>query len=77
VLGDWAGQHNHDLLRAVVLRYNTFPGRLVTYNPGVAKTFLYTTDQDYWSGELVNLKSPAQSRYLSNGLQWFGCGVFC
>ena len=23
-----------------------FPGRLVTYNPGVAKTFLYTTHQD-------------------------------
>ena len=49
-----------------------FPGRLVTYNPGVAQTFLYTTHQDYWSGELVNLNAPAKSRYLSNGLQWFG-----
>ena len=49
-----------------------FPGRLVTYNPGVAQTFLYTTHQDYWSGELVNIKAPARSRYLSNGLQWFG-----
>jgi alpha-L-fucosidase len=48
------------------------PSRLVTYNPGVAQTFLYTTRQDYWSGELVNLKSPAKSRYLDNGLQWFG-----
>ena len=49
-----------------------FPARLVTYNPGVAKTFLYTTHQDYWSGELVNLKAPAKARYLDNGLQWFG-----
>ena len=49
-----------------------FPGRLVTYNPGVAQTFLYTTHQDYWSGELVNLRSPATARYLDNGLQWFG-----
>jgi alpha-L-fucosidase len=49
-----------------------FPGRLVTYNPGVAKTFLYTTHQDYWAGELVNLETPATARYLDNGLQWFG-----
>jgi alpha-L-fucosidase len=49
-----------------------YPDRLVTYNPGVAQTFLYTTHQDYWAGELVNLKSPARSRYLANGLQWFG-----
>ena len=49
-----------------------FPGRLVTYNPGVAQTFLYTTHQDYWSGELVDLKTPAKARYLESGLQWFG-----
>jgi hypothetical protein len=49
-----------------------FSARLVAYNPGVAKTFLYTTHQDYWSGELVNLKTPAKARYLDNGLQWFG-----
>jgi hypothetical protein len=49
-----------------------YPQRLVTYNPGVAKTFLYTTHQDYWAGELVNLDAPAKSRYLDNGLQWFG-----
>jgi alpha-L-fucosidase len=49
-----------------------YPARLVTYNAGVAKTFLYTTHQDYWAGELVNLKTPAPSRYLDNGLQWFG-----
>jgi alpha-L-fucosidase len=49
-----------------------YPARLVTYNPGVAKTFLYTTHQDYWAGELVNLKTPATSRYQENGLQWFG-----
>ena len=49
-----------------------FPDRLVTYNAGVSQTFLYTTHQDYWAGELVNLKTPATSRDLSNGLQWFG-----
>ncbi|MCX6911323.1 MAG: alpha-L-fucosidase [Verrucomicrobia bacterium] len=49
-----------------------FPNRLVTYNAGVAQTFLYTAHQDYWAGELVNLKTPATSRFLSNGLQWFG-----
>jgi len=49
-----------------------FPARLVTYNAGVAQTFLYTSHQDYWAGELVDLKAPAQRRYLDNGLQWFG-----
>ncbi len=49
-----------------------YPARLVTYNAGVAKTFLYTTHQDYWAGELVNLNTPATSRHLDNGLQWFG-----
>jgi len=49
-----------------------FPARLVTYNAGVNKTFLYTTHQDYWAGELVNLDTPAKSRYLDSGLQWFG-----
>ena len=48
------------------------PVRLVTYNAGVAQTFLYTTHQDYWAGEMVNLETPAESRYLDNGLQWFG-----
>jgi alpha-L-fucosidase len=49
-----------------------FPERLVTYNAGVGKTFLYTTHQDYWSGEMNDLNTPAKSRYLDNGLQWFG-----
>ncbi len=49
-----------------------YPQRLVTYNAGVAKTFLYTTHQDYWAGELVNLNTPPKNRYLDNGLQWFG-----
>ena len=48
------------------------PARLVTYNAGVHQTFLYTTHQDYWAGELVNLDTPAKSRCLDNGLQWFG-----
>jgi len=46
--------------------------RLVTYNAGIGETYLYTTHQDYWAGELVDLKTPAQSRFLKNGLQWFG-----
>ncbi|NLX98123.1 MAG: hypothetical protein GXY83_18335 [Rhodopirellula sp.] len=46
--------------------------RLVTYNAGVAQTYLYTTHQDYWAGELVNLNAPATARFLPNGLQWFG-----
>jgi len=48
------------------------PQRLVTYNAGVAETFLYTTHQDYWAGELVDLDTPPKSRYLASGLQWFG-----
>jgi len=44
----------------------------VTYNAGVAQTFLYTTHQDYWAGEMVDLNAPAGNRYLDNGLQWFG-----
>lgn len=58
--------------RFTVAAKTGFPARLVTYNPGVAKTFLYTTHQDYWAGEMVNLKTPAPGRYLENGLQWFG-----
>ncbi|MHB8971197.1 MAG: hypothetical protein ACYC3X_27430 [Pirellulaceae bacterium] len=46
--------------------------RLVTYNAGVNETFLYTTHQDYWSGELADLRHPPQKRFLANGLQWFG-----
>ena len=49
-----------------------YPARLVTYNAGVNQTYLYTKHQDYWSGEMVNLETPAKSRYLDNGLQWFG-----
>lgn len=58
--------------RFTVAAKTGYSARLVTYNPGVAKTFLYTTHQDYWSGELVNLKTPPTGRYLENGLQWFG-----
>lgn len=46
--------------------------RLVTYNAGVDKTFLYTTHQDYWAGETNDLNHPAKKRFLDNGLQWFG-----
>ena len=49
-----------------------FPGRLVTYNAGVDETYLYSTHQDYWAGEMNDLKHPAGSRYQPNGLQWFG-----
>lgn len=46
--------------------------RLVTYNAGVAQTFLYTEHQDYWAGELVNLDALPTGRFLENGLQWHG-----
>ena len=49
-----------------------FGQRLVTYNAGVNETFLYTTHQDYWAGEMVALSNPAKARYLENGLQWHG-----
>ena len=49
-----------------------YPERLVTYNPGIMKTFLYTQHQDYWAGEMTALDHPAAARYLGNGLQWFG-----
>ncbi len=58
--------------RLTVAAKTGFSGRLVTYNAGVAQTYLYTTHQDYWAGELVDLKTPAKGRYLENGLQWFG-----
>jgi hypothetical protein len=58
--------------RFTVAAKRGYPSRLVTYNSGIAETFLYTTHQDYWSGELVDLKTPAKARYLNNGLQWFG-----
>lgn len=47
-----------------------FPQRLVTYNAGVNQTFLYTTHQDYWAGEMVDLDHPPARRYAGNGLQW-------
>lgn len=49
-----------------------YADRLVTYNAGVAQTFLYTDHQDYWAGELVDLNAPPVARYLKNGLQWHG-----
>lgn len=49
-----------------------YEDRLVTYNAGVAETFLYTDHQDYWAGELVNLAAPPTQRFLQNGLQWHG-----
>ena len=49
-----------------------YASRLVTYNAGVNETFLYTTHQDYWAGELVDLKHLPRGRFQSNGLQWFG-----
>jgi hypothetical protein len=49
-----------------------YPARLVTYNPGINETFGYTSHQDYWSGELVDLKHPPKARRLPSGLQWFG-----
>lgn len=58
--------------RFTVAAKTGYAARLVTYNAGVNQTFLYTTHQDYWAGELVDLKHPPKGRYLSSGLQWFG-----
>ena len=58
--------------RFTVAAKTGYPNRLVTYNGGFNQKFLFTTHQDYWSGEMGNLKTPATSRYLDNGLQWFG-----
>jgi hypothetical protein len=49
-----------------------YASRLVTYNAGINEKFLYTTHQDYWAGELIDLKHPPRARFLENGLQWFG-----
>jgi uncharacterized protein (DUF2132 family) len=49
-----------------------YPERLVTYNAGIAETHLYTTHQDYWTGELADLTVAPAGRFLPNGLQWHG-----
>jgi alpha-L-fucosidase len=49
-----------------------YAARLVTYNPGQNLTYLYTSHQDYWAGELTDLKHPPAARIHANGLQWFG-----
>jgi len=49
-----------------------YHNRLVTYNAGIAETFLYTDHQDYWAGELANLNTPPAARFLDNGLPWHG-----
>jgi hypothetical protein len=49
-----------------------YAGRLVTYNAGIASTFLYTEHQDYWAGELTDLNTLPCSRFMDNGLQWHG-----
>ena len=49
-----------------------YAGRLVTYNPGIGESFLYTEHQDYWAGELTSLNAPPEARCLPNGLQWHG-----
>jgi len=58
--------------RFTVAAKRGYPARLVTYNAGENETFLYTTHQDYWAGELTNLKHPPKARFHINGLQWFG-----
>jgi hypothetical protein len=48
------------------------PDRLVTYNPGIGQSYLYTKHQDYAAGELSDLQNPPTARFLPNGLQWHG-----
>lgn len=58
--------------RLTVAAKAAYADRLVTYNAGIAETFLYTEHQDYWAGELVNLNTLPTGRFLKNGLQWHG-----
>jgi alpha-L-fucosidase len=46
--------------------------RLVAYNAGINETYQYTTHQDYWTGELVDLAHPPSGRWLPDGRQWQG-----
>ena len=71
VTTDMSGfQFPWESLTAAAKRGNA--SRLVTYNAGINETFLYTTHQDYWAGEMTDLKQPPRGRFQSNGLQWFG-----
>jgi hypothetical protein len=49
-----------------------FTDRLVTYNAGVMRDYLYTSHQDYWAGEMADLDHPPTGRFATNGLQWHG-----
>jgi len=49
-----------------------YADRLVAYNAGVDETYLYTTHQDYWAGEMIDLDHPPTRRTADNGLQWHG-----
>ena len=52
------------------------PARLVTYNAGVNQAFLYTTHQDYWAGELLNLDTPASRPTTSSNGSMHTSGRF-
>jgi hypothetical protein len=50
-----------------------YSDRLVTYNPGLNESFLFTEHQDYWAGEMDSLKIVPQHRiHERNGLPWHG-----
>ena len=57
--------------RFTVAAKEGYPERLVTYNAGIMYTFAYTKHQDYWSGEMTQLKDPPESRTLPDGRQNF------
>ncbi len=48
---------------------NALARNLIDIVGGKAQNFMFTTHQDYWAGEELNLRVPAQARYLDNGLQ--------
>jgi hypothetical protein len=48
-----------------------YPDRLVTYNAGVEKYTLYTSCQDYWAGELLDLNFRPQGALTPEGLPWY------
>lgn len=47
------------------------PDRLVCYNPGIERHFLYTPFQDYWAGEVCRLNFIPRGDLTPAGLPWY------
>jgi len=47
------------------------PDRLICYNPGIEKHFLYTPDQDFWAGEVCRVNFIPRGELTPSGLPWY------